>query len=76
MGGGKMVMIEGREYQDNEPVPWDIAQRLGGLPASLPRANDDHAGRAAPKQRRPGQIGPCPRAQVFQAGRQIGRAHV
>ena len=26
-----MVMIEGREYQDNEPVPWDIAQRLGGF---------------------------------------------
>lgn len=26
-----MVMIEGREYQDNEPVPWDTAQRLGGF---------------------------------------------
>lgn len=26
-----MVIIEGREYQDGDPVPWDIAQRIGGF---------------------------------------------
>lgn len=26
-----MVTIEGKQYQDTDPVPWDIAQRVGGF---------------------------------------------
>lgn len=26
-----MVLINGREYDDNEQIPWDIAQQVGGF---------------------------------------------
>ena len=33
-----MVLINGREYDDNEQIPWDIAQQVGGFYGSSPLA--------------------------------------